>query len=304
MSIRLPFLWLLLCLALPPLPDARAQEVTAPGSPRTDSEYEQYKAKGDALYSEGNYPAARKQYENCLEVPGFSADPYAKTQIDKCMVGQSFRQQADDALAEHRKADAITLYRNLLTLNPGDLGAKAQLADLFEREGNVLFSQKRYREARDQYLQALAYAVSRQETLRLQIRICEENLRPKANTLRQAGFKVLAGALAVGAGTYAVLLHTDFQTKQATLSRVAQQADPSGSGIISNADLYRQYNEAYNAAEAARSRNGLYKACLGVATVAVLAEVYLYVHKPRPRTTGWQWRPSADSWGLALHYGF
>ena len=110
--------------------------------------------------------------------------------------------------------------------------------------------------------------------------------------------------MAVGAGAYALLLRSDYNTKLAALNQISQTSDPSATGVIDNPDQYRQYNDAYNAAQAAQQKNGLFKACLGVAAVATLAEIYLLVHKPKPRTAALQWKPSSDSWGLAIRYTF
>lgn len=273
-----------------------------------DDEYEVYKKKGDDFFKAGRYLEARRQYQNCLEVPGFENDAYAKTQIEKSSTGLTLRQQADEALRQGKDAEGVSLYTQLLTLNADDAQTKAQLAEYYEREGNKLYSQHKYAEAKTLYTQALNYT-TRQETLRLQIRNSEENLKPRSPVFvqkpsKRVGLKVFTGAVAVGAGAYALLLRRDFQTKTSTLNQLGQTVDPGGTGVIDNPDTYRQYNEAYTAAEAAQQKNGLYKACLGVAAVATVAELYLLLHKPKPRATALQWQPSSHGWGLAARYTF
>ncbi|GAB3727024.1 tetratricopeptide repeat protein [Spirosoma lituiforme] len=265
-----------------------------------DDEYDRYKKRGDALFKEGKYQEARRQYQNCLEVPGFENDPYAKEQIQECTTGIALRQQADDAVLQGKGADAVKALDQLLNLNPDDLITKGQFADYYEREGNQLFNQKRYGQARESYTKALNYTTTRQETLRLQIRTIDNVTKPS----KHVGIKVVTGLVAVGAGAYAALLRSDYQSKMSTLAQVSQTTDPTGSGIIADPDSYRQYNTAYNAAQDAQQKNGLFKACLGVAAVATVAELYLLLHKPKPRASAIQWKPSSQSWGLAISHTF
>lgn len=265
-----------------------------------DDEYDRYKKRGDALFKEGKYQEARRQYQNCLEVPGFENDPYAKEQIQECTTGIALRQQADDAMRQGKGQDAVKALDQLLNLNPDDLITKGQFADYYEREGNQLFNQKRYAPARESYTKALNYTTTRQETLRLQIRTIDNVTKPS----RQVGVKVVTGLVAVGAGAYAALLRSDYQSKMSTLAQVSQMTDPTGSDIIADDASYRQYETAYNAAHDAQKKNGLFKACLGVAAVATVAELYLLLHKPKQRTSALQWKPSSQSWGLAISYTF
>ncbi|QHV94024.1 tetratricopeptide repeat protein [Spirosoma endbachense] len=298
-----PFYLLLFFLFLSaPIASTLASGRTSVVSLLTDDEYDRYKKKGDDFFKEGRYLEARRQYQNCLEVPGFENDIYAKEQIEECTKGLALRQQATDALAQNKGQEAIRLFGQLLNLNPDDAVTKTQLADYYEREGNQLFNQKKYIPARESYTQALKYTTTRQETLRLQIRTIDNLLKPS----KQVGLKVATGLVAVGAGAFALLLRNDFQNKMGTLSQISQTVDPSGTGIIDNPDAYRQYNDAYNAAESAQKRNGLYKASIGIAAVATVAELYLLLHKsPKtPRATGFHWQPSSQSFGLAIRYTF
>lgn len=300
--MRKPVLLLLLLLAAPTLPASWATDSYHVTTASADDEYDRYKKKGDDLYREGRYLEARRQYQNCLLVPNFENDPYAKEQIDNCTRGLALRQQADDALQQGKGADAISLYKQLLALNPSDAVTKTQLADYYERQGNTLFNQKRYVEARSQYQQALSYTTTRQGTIQLQLDNINRILNPPPS--KRIGLKVATGVVAVGAAAYAAFLHSDFQNKKNTVVQLAQTADPTNTGSIGPDDLNRQYQDAYDAAKAAASKNGLFKACVGVAAVATLAEVYLLVRKPKAKPTAWQIHPASESWGLTLRRGF
>lgn len=266
-----------------------------------DDEYDSYKKKGDDFFKFAKYVEARRQYQNCLEVPGFENDAYAKGQIDKCNTALTMRQQAEDAVKQNKPYEIVMLYGKLLALNSEDAIAKGQLADFYEREGNQLYKQQKYDYAKARYEQALPYTSgSRKETLQNLIRNSEKFLAPS----KRVGLKLLTGAVAVGAGAFALLLRSDFQTKQSTLNQLSQTTDPSDTGVIANPDSYRQWSDAYNVAQAAQQKNGLYKACLGVAAVATVAELYLLIHKSKPRGRALNWQPSTSSWGLAATLTF
>ena len=295
-----PVLFLLLLLAAPTLPAAWATDAYPITTTSADDEYDRYKKKGDDLYREGRYLEARRQYQNCLLVPNFENDPYAKEQIENCTRGLALRQQADDALQQGKGADAVNLYKQLLTVNASDAVTKAQLADYHERQGNTLFNQNRYAEARSQYQQALSYTTTRQGTIQLQL----DNINRLTKPPKYVGLKVATGAVAVGAAAYAAFLHSDFQKKRNALLDLNQRFDPTNSGSIGPIEQFQQQEAAQNAAEDAQRKNGLFKACVGVAAVATLAEVYLLVRKPKAKPTAWQVHPAAESWGLTLRRGF
>ena len=275
-----------------------------------DEEYERYKKQGDDAFKAGNYLRARQQYQNCLEVPGFENDAYAKEQIGECTTGLTLTQQAEAARQQGNNPESLRLYNQLLNLNPDDAITKARLAEYYEREGNQLYAQQKWAEAKDRYTEALKYS-TRQETLQLQIRNAEENLKPKTpvyvqKPAKHTGLKLFTAATAVGAGIYGLLLRNDYQSKMGALSQVSRTVDPNNTGIIDNPDSYRQYAAAYTAAEAAQQKNGLFKACVGVAAVAVVAELYLLTHRPKPKSpvSALRWKPSSQSWGLAVSYTF
>ncbi|GAB3261161.1 hypothetical protein GCM10027347_26020 [Larkinella harenae] len=297
---------LCLVLSLVVFPSERVFARTKTVALAVDEEYDRYKKRGDEYFKEGKYLEARRQYQNCLEVPGFENDAYAKKRIQDSSTGLTLRQKAEEAARQGKSRETIDLLHELLHLNPDDTITMTQIADHYEREGNKLYNQKQYREARTNYEEAVKFAnATKKETLLIQIRTIDDlmNIAPPKPS-RKIGLKVFTGAVAVGAGAYALLLRSDFQSKLSTLNQVSQSVDPGNTGIIANLDAYRQYDDAYTAAEAARKKNGLFTACLGVAAVATVAEVYLLLHKPKPRQTAFQWQPSSQSLGLAVQYTF
>lgn len=293
-----PFILLLLFVAasLVSLP-ALAQTPASPTA--VDPEYDRYRKRGDELYREGKYLDARRQYQNCLEVPNFENDAYAKKQIDDCATGLTLRQQATEAIQRSNAPQTLDLLSKLLNFNPDDAITKAQLADFYEREGNQLFNQKRYDAAKASYERALAFTTIRQESLHLQLR----NIATLSKPPKRIGLKFLTGAVAVGAGAYAFVLQNDYQTKLDALNQVNQTVDPNNTGIANPSD-YQQYKNAYTAAETAQQKKGLFTTLVGVAAVATVAELYLLIHKPRPRTSALYWKPASHSYGLAIGYSF
>ncbi|AQG82154.1 hypothetical protein [Spirosoma montaniterrae] len=278
-----------------------------------DDEYDRYKKKGDDLFRVGNYAEAVKQYRNCLEVPTFENDAYAKGQIERCTNALNLRQKADSTLQKGDEKSAMPLFNQLLSLNADDGITKATLVDYYEQKANRLYGDKWFPEAKGQYENALRYATNptKRSTLELQIRNSEENTISKvitdtevARPSKRIGLKLLTGAVAIGAGAYAMVLRTDYQAKLNKLNEVGRTVDPDNDGIINTPDAYRQYASAYADAEVAQRKNGLYKACLGIAATAVLLETYLLIRKPKVRETALQVNPSSHSWGVAVRYSF
>lgn len=307
-SLHWSIFFLLLFLTILPMRSLMAQTPTS--AVIVDEEYERYKKQGDDAFKAGNYLRARQQYQNCLEVPGFENDTYAKEQIAECTTGLALSQQAEAARQQSNNQEALRLYNQLLNLNPEDVITRTRLAEYYEREGNQFYAQQKWAEAKNQYTEALKYT-SRQETILIQIRNSEENLKPKGpqyvqKPAKRIGLKLFTGAVAAGAGAYAFLLRNDYQSKLGTLSQISRTVDPNETGIIDTPDGYRQYSDAYKAAEEAQQKNGLFTAFVGVAAVAVVAELYLLMHhpKPKPSANTLHWKPSSQSWGLAVGYTF
>ncbi len=141
-----------------------------------DEEYDRYKKRGDDLFRQGDYERARKQYENCLEVPGFSNDNYSKNRVSACNQAVILKQRATAAQNLNKGAEAVDLLRQILVINPEDPVTKKQLADHWEEEGNKLYEQKQYADAKTRYQEALKYA-EKKTTLTLQIQNCEQFVR-------------------------------------------------------------------------------------------------------------------------------
>ncbi|WP_375446690.1 hypothetical protein [uncultured Fibrella sp.] len=285
-----------------------------------DDEYDRYRQKGDESFKVGRYDEARRQYRNCLEVPGFENDPYAKQRIELATQCLTLVQQADDALQQQKNDEVVARLTEVLALNPTDPLVKGRLADYYLSEGNQLFDQQRFSEAKVQYNKGLAFAQAegnrvKQSTLELQIRNSDNRIKQIEDDKNKAivryvvpkrtGLKIAMGILAIGSGYYAYTLQNDFTTKQTAFNAVALAMDPDGDGIINTLDEYQRYATAYKSAEDAQSKRGLYTACVAVAAAATLTELYLLVHKPKPRQViGFHIRPSQTGYGLAVGYRF
>ena len=295
-------LFLLLVFLSVSLANVPAQAQTPTSTTAVDPEYDRYRQRGDERYKEGKYAEARGQYQNCLEVPGFENDAYAKRQIEECATGLTLQRQVNEARQQGKTQVVFDLLVQLLNFNPADATTKAQLADFYERDGNQLFNQKRYDAAKGSYEKALIYASdpTRRSTITTQLK----NITSVSKPPKRIGLKLFTGAVAVGAGAYAYLLRSDYQTKLDALNQVSQTVDPENTSVIANPIAYQQYKNAYSAAEEAQKKNGLFTACVGVAAVATVAELYLLIHKPKPRTSALYWKPASRSYGVAIGYSF
>lgn len=315
---------------------------TIPG--RTlDDEYDKYKKKADDFLKEGRYADARKQYQNCLEVPGFEKDAYATARIadiDRCLY---LRDQAAKAISAGRGAEAVSLWQQVLTINPGDLLTKSNLTDYWTDQGNIAYAQKKYGEAKKAYTEALSQAVKK-DILQIQIQNSDNFLKeeqaaqsakaaaqqptpvtsattapvttkpvpstpvrkPAASGVSPARTGMIAGigAVGLGASLYAYTLKNQFNSKLAELKKVGNAVDSDNDGTILTQAEKDQWDKAYNDAEKARAKNGLYKACIGVASVAVIAEVYFLIKKPKVARKGLSWQPASAGVGIAARYTF
>lgn len=279
----------------------------------TDDEYTRYRQRGDDFFKAGRYEDARRQYRNCLEVPQHEEDTYAKQRISLCDQCLSLMQQATAAGQQTNNADMVARLTDVLAINPTDPIANGRLADLYLSQGNQLFQQKQYEQAKLNYGQGVAYAkaegnLAKQSTLELQIRNSEQQLKSPVITYytpKRTGLKIALGLLAVGSGYYAYTLRNDFVTQRDAYNAVAKTLDSDGDNIINTRDEYQPYSQAYNSLEAAQKKQGLYIACLSVAAAATLADLYLFVKKAKPRQAiGWHVKPASTSYGLAVGFRF
>jgi tetratricopeptide (TPR) repeat protein len=124
--------------------------------------------------------------------------------------------------------------------------------------------------------------------------------KPKKNPLPPI-FTALVG---IGAGGYAYLLNKQFDDKMTSLNALAQSTDPDGDGVVLTPNAYAQWQAAYNETKTAYNKNGLYKACVGVAVAAAVVEVFLIARKPSSkRPISLHLSPSHQA-GLVLNYTF
>lgn len=304
-----------------------------------DEEYDRYKKRGDEFFTQGNYERAKAQYENCLEVPGFVQDIYAKQRIDLCSKALALRKQATELVQAGRGKEALKSYQQLLGLNAADPVTKAAIADYWSEDGNRLYAVREYAAAKTSYQEALRYA-ERKDLLLIQVQNCDQFLslqvpnespapvktepvqsspatakvpsNSSGNTFaqpvverrtRKLGLKVATALVSVGSGLYAFRLRSDYQDKLNTLNSLAKSVDPDDDKLIINASDYDRWQTAYAAAENARNKQGLFYAMTGTAVAAALLEVYLITHKPKIAKV-LSFQPTSGQIGLALKRQF
>lgn len=263
---------------------------TLPFSMIFDEEYQRFRQQGDYLFMNGQYEKALKKYLSCLEVPGFSNDTYAKTQADLCQKAVKLMEEADATLGKKNNKKALGHLEELLTLNPNDAAAKKKLATLWVTFGAEKFEKAFYKEAINDYQQALTYGPDKQ-TEQL-IKTAERKLAEARTTTTSPILKIGVGVFGVGAGLYALKLNNDWKTKLSAIDKAQQSGDNAG------------YQTAYNDAAQFQSSQGLRNICVGVAAVAVAAEVFLLVRKPKTTQPRISLSPASSSIGLALNYRF
>lgn len=331
---------------------------------KVDEEYDRYKKRGDDFFAQGDYQNALKQYRNCLEVPNFDNDPYAKGRIILVTKLTKLREDATKLLNSGKGEEAVVLLKQILTENPNDPITKVSLTDYWSDEATKLYAQKNYVEAKKRYQEALQYA-AKPDLIRVQIQNCDEfikaqqkpetpiqtvneeskvapnapvqnpvttskpvqekkdiPLEPKkevvkketkpAITLKQTPApnrrlvpKILTAVIGLGAGGYAYLLNSQYQTKLNNLSSISQTTDPDGDNIILTQSAFNQWETSYKDVKSFQSNKTTMYACLGVAGAAAITEIILLVSKPKSKKqTGFNLHPSTQNVGLALRYSF
>nr|WP_293841245.1 hypothetical protein [uncultured Arsenicibacter sp.] len=301
-----------------------------------DDEYDKYKKKADDFLKEGRYADARKQYQNCLEVPGFEKDTYATTKIDEIDRCLYLRDQASKAISAGRGSEAVGFWQQVLTINPTDPQTRSNLTDYWTDQGNIAYAQKKYGEAKKAYTEALSYAV-KQDILRIQIQNSDTYLKQEqaaqatneaakqplpsvtaapANTPvvrkpapvsvspARTGMIAGIGAVGLGASLYALTLKSQFNSKLDELKKVSAEVDPDNDGTILTQAEKDRWDKAYADAQKASNKNGLYKACIGVASAAVIAEIYFLIKKPKAARKGLSWQPASSGVGIVARYTF
>lgn len=329
-------LYVLLLAAWPRLTTAATPvEHNRLSRPYIDEEYDAYRRKGDAFFKAGRYSEARQQYQNCLEVPGFENDDYAKKRIEVATRCLALLQQADDALQNQNDTLVVQTLQQVLSLNPADELLIGRIAEHYELEGNNLFANDRLIEARMYYQRAATYASQvrnrvKMSTLDTQIRAIDVRLEQLENEretfLRTAPrkppkaipavpvksrvdptkplLKIGLAVITAGSGLLAYSLGHDVDVKAEQLERLNADFDLNKDGFLDKPDQYPTYKDATEQLQKAIEQRGLYRICLGVAAAAILGEAYLFLHKPQPRQASFFWRPSATSYGLTIGYRF
>ena len=259
-----------------------------------DDEYDKFRKEGDAFFKQGDYKKALNKFFSCLEVPGFSNDAYAKTQADRCQKAVKLGQEAEEALSKKNNKMALGHLEELLTINPNDAAAKKKLVTLWVTLGAEKFDKALYKEAISDYQRALTYGPDKQieQLIKTAERKLAEAGTTTTTTKKSPVLKIGVGVLGVGAGLYALKLNSDWKTKLSAIDKAQQSGDNAG------------YQTAYNDAAQFQSSQGLRNICVGVAAVAVAAEVFLLVRKPKTTQPKISLTPASSSIGLALNYRF
>ncbi len=304
-----------------------------------DEEYDRYKKRGDAYFDQGEYLNALQQYRNCLEVPNFEDDPYAKARIALCQKLLNLREQANKSLENGKSEDAVGTFEQMLIENPRDSITKANLTEYWTEEGTKLYNQKKYEEAKIRYQKALQYA-TRSEMINLQIQNSEMFIKlrkdqaasddktgttkiveqpanqglnvplPTAPPLsppkpkRRIAAKILTAAVGAGAGAYAYTLHNNYQSKLNEVNRIGKSVDPDGDNVVLTPGEFNQWQTAYKATTDAKNERTKFMAALGVAGAAAVTEIILFVLPKARKPTGISVGAATQSSGLALRYIF
>lgn len=308
-----------------------------------DEEYERYKKRGDEYFAQGEYQNALRQYRNCLEVPNFENDPYAKVRIELCQKLIKLREQAYQSLNQGKGEEAVGSFEQMLIENPKDSITKANLTDYWTREASKFYSQQDYEAAKERYQKALQYA-TKPDLIQLQIQnseafikyrneqaakatVPENKEKPepdmKEETLdqitissgsldtpkyvkpkRRLGAKILTAAIGLGAGGYAYSLNNRYQTKLDEANRLGNSADLDGDNVILSLGEFNQWQTAYQAATAAKNDRSKFMASLGVAGAAAITEIILFALPKTKKATGLSLGAATQSSGLAVRYIF
>ncbi len=325
--------------AVPKVGFTEGQNVRQP----VDEEYERYKKRGDEYFAQGEYQYALRQYRNCLEVPNFENDPYAKGQIESCQKLIKLRAQAYQSLNQGKGEEAVGSFEQMLVENPKDSITKVNLTDYWTREGTKFYSQQAYEAAKERYQKALQYA-TKPDLIQVQIQNSEDFIKYRneqaakaippekketpqeemkeeildqitissgkpepikfVKPKRRIGVKLLTAAISVGAGAYAYSLNSNYQKKLDELGRIGKTADPDGDNVILNPGEFNQWQTAYQAATEAKKDHSKFMASLGVAGAAAITGIILFVLPKSKKTTGLSLGVATQSSGLAVRYIF
>jgi tetratricopeptide (TPR) repeat protein len=141
--------------------------------------------EGDDLFKRGDYEAAQKKYEACLNVPSFGSDAYVKEQIKFCRLAAAFQTDAKNALARGNGLEGLAYLKKILEINSGDPTTRRLIVEHLQQRGNQQFAKNQYTEAKKSYEEALPYAdIQTKAVLANLINTTEKEL--KADTEKKA----------------------------------------------------------------------------------------------------------------------
>lgn len=306
-----------------------------------DDEYDRYKKRADEFFDKGDYQNALRQYRNCLEVPTYENDPYAKGRIALVEKLIKLRQQAYQSLNAGKGEEAVALFEQVVADNPKDSITKVNLTDYWTEEANKSYVQQNYEQAKSQYEQARKYA-SKPALIQVQIQNSETYIKQKAEqaartaeagkkvepqpdqviskvpvdppaninqpkaTIRKryVGIKLAAAAVGLGAAAYAYTLNNNYQSKLDEVERIGKTVDSDGDNIILTTGEYNQWQTAYKETTDAKQNRSKFMASLGVVGAAAITEVILLALPKKKKLTGFSLESSTQHVGLAVRYTF
>ena len=307
----------------------------------SDDEYDRYKKRADEFFDRGDYQNALRQYRNCLEVPTYENDPYAKGRIALVEKLLKLRQDAYQSLNAGKGEEAVGFFEQIVAENPKDSITKVNLTDYWTGEATKSYAQQNYEQAKTQYQQALIYA-TKPALIEMQIQNSEAFIKMKAEQAakttepttkkeiepevatdtppkvrrdgsgqlggmmrkKHTGLKIGVALVGLGAGAYSYTLNNQYKTKLDEANRVGKTADPDADNIILTPGEFNQWQTAYQAATAAKQNRSKFVASLGVAGVAVITEVLLMVLPKSRKPTGLRVGANTGQVGLAVRYTF
>jgi tetratricopeptide (TPR) repeat protein len=240
-----------------------------------------------------------------------------------------FREDATKLLSAGKGEEAVGLLEQILIENPKDPITKATITKIWQDNANRLFGEKKYEEAKTAYQKAIKYADEiTKSSLSIAIQSSDDKIQamqlaqqkpkvsPPSNQPRPGKIvvikpnrrivpKILTAVIGLGAGGYAYLLNSQYQTKLNNHNSVSQTTDPDGDNVILTQSAFNQWETSYKGVKDFQSNKTTMYACLGVAGAAAITEIILLVTKPKSKKqAGFNLRPGTQNVGLALRYSF
>ena len=302
-----------------------------------DDEYDRYKKKGDDYLKKGDYINAKKQFKNCLEVPGFENDSYANKKIilsDECI---ALKEQAEVFIQKENGSEGVLRLKQILEKNSEDIETKRKLTDYWKSTGNRYYGLEKFQEAQDNYKEAINYAEDK-STMAILIQNCEDKLNTKkiaqqkqeedirikeAQKRKESQIvvppkkdipvvkvktkvfpKIIVGVIGIGAGAFAYISNSQYAKELSDFNQAAQTYDPDGDGIIFNTTKYSEWQKKYDVLKnSQKNKQIIINACIGISAAAIVVETILLIRKPKVKK-GLSFYPNNKNIGLAIRYDF